>query len=208
MYDQTTIMHNNATDTGGGAYIYHSELFCQYEGALYFYGNVASNKGGGVHAINSYVTVFSDVDEPSSLHFIRNVAHLGGGIYLESTAGISVQIRSASLTLSSKPTYLSFVENSAEYGGAIYVTDETNIGTCTGHDYSPHSSDVCFLQATNSRDIELNFSSNQAKLGSTLYGGLLDRCKVTLYPIMMYGMTFFEKVSGTHDVSQISSRPV
>ena len=58
MYDRTTIIHNNAMDIGGGAYLFHSELFCQYKGILTFYGNVASNKGGGVNAVSSYVTVY------------------------------------------------------------------------------------------------------------------------------------------------------
>ena len=51
----------------------------------------ASDKGGGVHAISSFVTVFANLDEPFSLHFINDMALLGGGIYLESTARISVE---------------------------------------------------------------------------------------------------------------------
>ena len=59
MYDQTTILHNNAMDTGGGAYIYRSEFICEYECTLRLGENSAQNKGGGIHAISSFVRVFS-----------------------------------------------------------------------------------------------------------------------------------------------------
>ena len=75
-----------------------------------------------------------------------------------------------------------FTANKADYGGAVYV-DDTNSGTCT--------SDLktgCFLQVLavhNTEDERLKtqtiyFSQNYAtNSGSTLYGGLLDRCTVS-----------------------------
>ena len=209
MYDRTTIIHNNAMDIGGGAYLFHSELFCQYKGILTFYGNVASNKGGGVNAVSSYVTVFSnDVDASFSLHFIKNMALLGGGIYLESTARIFVLKNVVGFsTKYINTTYLNFTENSATHGGAIYVADETNIGVCTANGSYTFSSDLCFLQVLDTTGIE--FSHNQAILGSTLYGGLLDRCWIIYPETTSYGVTFFEKVlSGSYDINQISSGPV
>ena len=212
VYNQATVMNNNARLTGGGAYLYNSELICQHEGTLTFSENIASKRGGGIHAISSFITRIHDTI-PSSLLFTKNVADMGGGIYLESNAEIHVTtdyiIEGVEFEPVNTTTFnLKFAENSAQYyGGGVYVADETNIGVCTGSGWIKGG---CFLQVfyeTTSHNItNIQFTDNHANVGSSLYGGLLDRCGI-MYK-RMYGVTYFEKISGIHDLSTISSGPV
>ena len=77
-----------------------------------------------------------------------------------------------------------FTANKADYGGAVYVDDDTNSGTCAS---DPKTE--CFFQvlAIHSLGDDLKtqriyFSQNYANIaGSTLYGGLLDRCAVSQF---------------------------
>ena len=157
----------------------------------------------------------------STVQFTKNMALLGGGIYLELNAGTYIQKNYLDMGYKYvNTTYLNFVENSANYGGAIYVDDETSSGICTG----THASSVCFLQVLSKIETNIgynitsiDFARNQAKVGSTLYGGLLDRCRADLGAEILrilqptssfYGITYFENVCGVHNVSQISSGPV
>ena len=79
-----------------------------------------------------------------------------------------------------------FTANKADYGGAVYV-DDTNSGTCAS---DPKTK--CFFQVLaihslhyqhlKTQSIILYFSQNYATIsGSTLYGGLLDRCAVSQF---------------------------
>ena len=118
-----------------------------------------------------------------------------------------------------------FTGNSAEYGGAVYVGDDTNSGTCASH---PRTE--CFFQVLALYNIIfyyrgililqcMYFSDNTANTtGSTLYGGLLDRCAISLlaeYATVNMeknnpiggGIAYFKNVSTIPDVS-ISSGPV
>ena len=77
-----------------------------------------------------------------------------------------------------------FTGNSAQYGGAVYVDDETNSGTCAN---DPKTE--CFFQVLAIHGVKddpkmqsIQFSQNYASIsGSTLYGGLLDRCAVSQF---------------------------
>ena len=201
-----TVVHNTARN-GGGAYLRDSELNCQDRSTLLFLNNSATHKGGGVHAISSFIKTVSDppmqwpVDTAPSLFFTNNIAEKGGGLSLEANAklyidkflilvgGISFGYRYGTV----------FLANSASYGGAIYVDDDSYSGTCTT---DPKTE--CFFQVrlyiigvynfisylqgdpyNIQRDLKtqsLNFSENSADIsGSNLYGGLLDRCAVSQF---------------------------
>ena len=77
-----------------------------------------------------------------------------------------------------------FTGNSADYGGAVYVDDDSISGTCVS---DPNKE--CFFQVLALYDFypynvfeakSMYFSQNNANFsGSTLYGGLLDRCAVS-----------------------------
>ena len=95
MHGKLTIMSNMASDTGGGLYLYHSNLIGYYSSNIVISGNKANNKGGGIHAINSLITAYCTCrktkSQEGSIHFIENVAQKRGGICLESAAQIRVQ---------------------------------------------------------------------------------------------------------------------
>ena len=122
-----------------------------------------------------------------------------------------------------------FTGNSADYGGAVYVDDDTYSGTCASD-----TKTECFFQvlalynyfeSTSYRyqlsNNAISFSQNSARIsGSTLYGGLLDRCAVS--PFADYdthssydkdrgvGIAYLKDVSIIDNISDnsISSEPV
>jgi predicted outer membrane repeat protein len=197
-----TIAHNTATGNGGGVYLSTSELNCQPESNFELYNNTAVSKGGGLHAIGSSIKAASSTDQYLSnygrLHYIytgaridirRNAAERGGGLSLEANTKLYIlkynaiiyyyQIKGARNT---KLNTTTFTANSADYGGAIHVDDDTNSGTC-----AKNAKTDCFFQVLALYTDEnpflpqsMNFSQNHANIsGSTLYGGLLDRCAVS-----------------------------
>ena len=147
MFEQTRVLHNVATHTGGGVFLYHSELNCHYQSILEVHANYATNKGGGIHAISSFIKLFTHRDDyvSSLMNFTNNKAHLGGGVNLESNAGMYIQRTNIHQDfVNMNPNVrLNFVENSADNGGAIYYADETNIGVCTS---LPDVNSACFFQ--------------------------------------------------------------
>ena len=86
---------------------------------------------------------------------------------------------------------LEIVENTADYGGALYVADDTNSGTCDSVPFRSQSTAAeCFFQSLalhsvtlpNLNVINTYFYNNTAKIrGDSIYGGLLDRCKVSSF---------------------------
>lgn len=97
---KVTIANNTATETGGGIYLYQSELNCQDDSTLNISGNSAIERGGGVHAVSSTIIVesFSTLISVqyvsdyggSKLFFIENRANRGGAIYLEVNAKLHI----------------------------------------------------------------------------------------------------------------------
>ena len=100
-----------------------------------------------------------------------------------------------------------FSANSADYGGAMYVDDYTNSGTCASL-----LNTECFFQVLAIHGIEDRFLDPQSMLfsqniasvsGSTLYGGLLDRCAVSQFAEVRYksgqdfnlGVHYFTNIS-------------
>ena len=235
-----TIAHNRATVNGGGFYLSSSELNCQQESTLVLYNNTAMNKGGGLHAISSSIKASSNIEDFVSDHnntdyiqytgtriyLINNEAKLGGGLSLAANAKLDILKYNGI-----PPAYYEFIDiitaiftgNSADYGGAMYVDDDTNSGTCASNPKTE-----CFFQVLGlyvydyTRDDTIrgmNFSQNNANfLGSTLYGGLLDRCAVSPFAEVYKkyapddvdrggGIAYFRLVSTITNIS-ISSGPV
>ena len=198
-----TIAHNTATGNGGGVYLSTSELNCQRESYFELYGNIAVSKGGGLHAIGSSIKAASSFVGLSQnmynytgaiIDISRNVAERGGGISLEANAKFYI-LKYDYMLLYYYANYedfntTTFTANSADYGGAIYVDDDTNSGTCTSNTETEcffqvldlHNSDESpYLMVIQSLSTQsMYFSQNHAIVsGSTLYGGLLDRCAVS-----------------------------
>ena len=241
----TTIVNNTATYSGGGIYLYQSEMNCKRQSILTLLSNGAAEKGGGIHAISSIIMAEYDIDikqySGSKIEVIDNRAGTaGGGICLEVNSKIN--ILNVNKYDSSEAQYtLEFIANSAEFGGAVYVADDTNSGTCMSTSYRIHSTTTeCFLQTlvtiillrqeTNLATfvvpnlINILFTGNLAYTsGSTVYGGLLDRCSMSPFIKRdntttrdedmfdtVHGVTYFKSISNITDSDPltISSHPV
>ena len=167
-----TVTHNSANENGGGIYLYNSEMNCS-DCSLQLSHNTAKSRGGGIHAIASTIKLRS-VHSTAKVVFINNIAEKGGGLSMESNSKLYM----LGDLFSSMQVY--YAGNSADYGAAIFVDDDTYTSTC-----SRKLKGECFFQVLG--DIRerylrnyLQFSQNTARYsGSTLYGGLLDRCAVS-----------------------------
>ena len=224
VYDDLSVIDNRANSSGGGIYLYRSKLNCQQNGTLNLVWNQATEKGGGICAINSIVNVYSDRDSlnASSIRFVGNMAEKGGGIYLEMTAELFIIKSGNDYT---RIIYnLHFVSNLAKRGAAMYVADETNIETCAVEGVG----EECFLQIitiAETIDMKYNvtsiaFENNTANVsGPVLYGGLLDRCILSPSAEILLtrpfndtapidGVTFLLNTSGLLNADGISSSPV
>ena len=179
MHGRAVIANNMAEASGGGIFLYKSELNCYIN--CTFYKNHATIKGGGVHAFTS--TIIAEVEileeyQQRYLLFSENSAGMGGAVYLESSS----KLRLLNYGLFSQYN-VTLLDNTADYGGAVYVNDSSS-PICGSKFYATHSTQTeCFLQAfTDRKGTEkylINFVRNSANVaGSTLFGGLLDRCTV------------------------------
>ena len=200
---EMTIAYNMGNDTGGGVYLDTSEIHCQSNSSLNISSNTATEKGGGVHAISSSISVIGsftyyntspDNDhlkkyDGSRLYFSDNEAEKGGGLCLETYS--KMYIRKS--TPHNEPlSIVTFSGNSADFGGAVYVSDDSD--TCNPSFTSHYKARECVMQVLaiySSASLDVNqmkrdvntqniyFSQNHAnKSGSSLFGGLLDRCKL------------------------------
>ena len=182
---------NQVLARGGALYIYRSRLLCKYNCTVNLFSNTAKDKGGGICAINSIISVTSEgnPDVESSVQFIRNGAGNGGGVYLELNSQLYIFKHDKSHLVN-----FYFIENSASTtGGAIYVRDDTFTETClvgislsATNKFKTYDGTYCFVQVIShgkirdfSKFTSLTFTDNNSqRSGSILYGGLLDRCTI------------------------------
>ena len=225
---ETTIANNTAINTGGGLYLEQTELNCRSHSVLKLLQNSATANGGGIHSISSTVNVNYIVGSSnyleSSIYFIENRAKNGGGVFLEVNAKLyTLQRTTTSIFKSQHFTTFVFINNSADYGGAVYVADDTNFGVCASTSNSVSSTTTeCFLQSLSLHDktyhkpvFDTNFTNNFAHYsGSTLFGGLLDRCTVspfaeayTAIGDSITGLEYFHLITNVKE-SSVSSLPV
>ena len=223
--DAVVVLNNNiAYESGGGLYLYRSDIYFQHNSTTEFLGNTATRRGGGIYAINSFITVVSegDPDVESSVHFTENTAALGGGVNLELSSELYILLK-ISINYTVNIFNVRFTANTADYGGAIYVADETNFKTCATLEDSEDGT-FCFLQVISLLKVDFHdlssveFVQNTAHtLGPTLFGGLLDRCTLSenaknfIGQKHIDGVTYFRNISSiTNDslTDTISSSPV
>ena len=184
-----TIAHNTAIGNGGGVYLSTSELNCghwQRESNFELYNNTAVSKGGGLHIFGSSIKAASSRYQytytGARINITGNTAERGGGLSLEANAKLYILKYDNYYDYDDSNTTI-FTANNADYGGAIHVDDDTNSGTCASS-----TETECFFQVLALHSVEpqyfslqsIHFSQNCANIsGSTLYGGLLDRCAVS-----------------------------
>ena len=227
IYKEVIVTSNIASTIGGGLYLYHSILNCHEESTFNILGNRANHSGGGIYVANSFIAIYHNRSSPveSSVHFVNNVAELGGGICFESSAQLRIYKSGAILAQSGKTRQVYFDSNSADYGKAIYVIDETYFDVCLKNTYSNNE---CFLQVISTETtlnhhydpISVEFATNNHSQigGSTaIYGGLLDRCTPNNFAeittinrpkvINIDGVTYLKNISNLNDTSSIASAP-
>ena len=147
-------------------------------GNITFLGNEA-RWGGAIRSIDNSEIVVENV----YLNFINNKAIHGGAIYMADTSKL---ILTPAITIS-------FILNHANgKGGAIYVGDsQCSLGSTIPIE--------CFLSISNyaAANISLLFLNNSAGvIGSTLYGGQLNKCR------LYYGTNYSrDKTSCNNDYS-------
>ena len=130
----------------------------------------------------------------SKLYFKSNLAQRGGGLSSEGSARLYV-IKHDTVSVSQLVWPYTdfnttvFREKFADYGGAVYIDDDTNSGTCNTFLQNEcffqvvaiySSYDASLLNGKSEETQSIVFIQNSARFsGSTLYGGLLDRCTVS-----------------------------
>ena len=233
VHGSTFISNNSAWGSGGGIYLYQSELNCEGKSNLILLGNNAIDRGGGIHAISSTITAESKFSvsmnaySGSIVKLINNsAARIGGGICLENNAKVKV-LNLKEISYLNKVYTFEFQGNSAEYGGALYVADDTTSGTCASASYQIHSTVTeCFLQVPqlisvawietiNKLNVHIHFMNNHARMrGSIIYGGLLDRCTQNPFNEIetnlntTNGLQYLMEISNVNSTDSISSDPV
>ena len=192
----TQMSSNTAILAGGGMYLTSSALEIEQNTLSITENRAVKGAGGGLHASNSSITI------EGVLHCANNQAKNGGGFSLEKYARLYGK--------SAKNDSIAFFSNAAsDHGGALYINDETNPDMCAVDPLQRRSSgmEYCFL---NSYSPFFNTSGNSAGMsGSTLFGGLLDRCiiKPQFYKTAISGLDAFQKLSNVES-DTISSHPV
>ena len=234
IYGHTFISNNTAIDSGGGIYLYQSELNCRNKNNFELRRNSAMAKGGGIHAVSSTITADYDISgyaysnfrvySGSRIRFVSNDAGgAGGGIYLENGAKIIVFSKSDS----DRPHYtILFDGNTANYGGAVYVADNTISGTCASTSFEASSTTTeCFFQTLELKTIVFTFenfipnyintkfiNNHALSRGSDLFGGLLDRCTESPFnkrvKTSVSGFKYFTVFSNMNTSESITSDPV
>jgi len=221
MQGDATLEHNTASFSGGAIYTNKTEF--NVMGKANIIGNIAHERGGGMHATNS----ITKVSARGSLSFRGNSAWRGGGAYFEEHSKLHIVKHQAEYVGKENPEVwqkIRFFDNSAAYGGAIYIADYTIQNTCSNTLFAA-SSQECFFQtlalhstsSPNLNTVNIYFFNNMARIsGSTLYGGLLDRCTVNpsaemflKTPDVTYldGVLYIQSVTNI-SLSSVSSDPV
>lgn len=228
LYGVMSIGNNTATLYGGGLFLYKSELHFVENSTLRIYGNIAGTNGGGISAWSSSIMITADfislvrpngtfLVEGSSINAVQNEAERGGGMYLWNT---NLYVLTYGLISNYTGVIVNFAENSAtQYGGAIYVDDHSNKYLCSSKATEYFFPNLCFLQVLPLEETKVNyldhsyirFSQNYAEVaGSTIFGGLFDRCFVQngSYPSGLMGTSFLKSVANNISLDTISSFPV
>ena len=164
-----TVTHNSANESGGGIYLYNSEMNCS-DCSLQLSHNTAKSRGGGIHAIASTIKLYHVLSTIDTVVFTNNSAEKGGGLSMESNSKLYM------LGDFFSPMQVYYERNSADYGAAMFVDDDTYTSMC-----SRKLKGECFFQVMDRYYTPgkylIYLSQNTARYsGSTLYGGLLD-CK-------------------------------
>ena len=245
--NNVSVLNNSATNNGGAFSLSQSDIHAVRGSAVTISGNKANEKGGAIHAVSSAVKVtvsgsrttnksgdiVSEEYKGGIMNIVNNEARRGGAMYLEANSRITLLKDYIFEILN--VTALNIIGNRAEDGGAIYVDDEFSSGACTSNPFNTESPlSECFVRVVATHTIltanpnytlnNIHFDSNSANgMSANLFGGLLDRCTVTIFnevdrTILLSdnrfqeytgnGIQYLFDISSGISINTITSRPV
>ena len=173
---------------GGAINAYESEIF--FNGAAPLFSlNTALRYGGGLYSVTSDITI----NRHTIVVFTNNTAENGGAIYFDGSSILRLEPFSTLTTSNNR---------ASGYGGAIYHEDTVTLYQCEfelnqGRDgwIQVHDGRIqylprCFVELKESANTSNSFSiishhDSAGKDGSFLYGGLLDRCRMSVGFILL-----------------------
>ena len=170
------IANNTASANAGGIYLGpHCSLTLHSQSTLHVLENSALEYGGGIYASKlSSIGVASELIYNSVIHFHKNKAIEGGGLYLE--------LNSTVYTDMCHNNSIRFHENSAEYGGAVYVpTLKNSLPECFFQSLTRSTPTYNTGSGTCSKENNsaLKFSLNRANyLGASIFKDIFDKCSI------------------------------
>ena len=162
-------IENNIATYGGGIGVLGSTI--SFSGLTDFANNYAEDSGGAVYAVDS-----SQLNFDGTSSFKYNTALNGGGLYLADSSLCYFSVTAQQLYLQN------YARNT---GGAIHVSDTTPSVYCEESSALEDLKSLCFFQIQEDifqSDFQtlINFSSNTADNGGgDLYGGTIDKCKLS-----------------------------
>ena len=194
---ETVVFTNNSANKGGGA-IYINGLDAVFNINMCFENNEAPKGGaimtdylGGTLQIHGHSTSFvnntghrggavylsaGEVSFKNDVIFSSNTACKGGAMYFSSLSTLSLEAH----------TNITTSNNVAQSkGGAIYHKDNPTLDQCLVdkmqfNDY--HRLPSCFLKVKNMQLAQIvSYNDTASKAGGFLYGGLLNKCKLSVY---------------------------
>ena len=208
LQDEVFVSNNQASNSGGGVYLSQSDLHSYRRSRVTISNNMVAGKGGGIHAVSSSIkgTVTGSKETKNNygnnatteeylgslIYIVNNTAKHGGALFLEANSKVTL-LKDYIFETEMNISALNFIGNAAIHGGAIYVDDESNSGACASNPFERNSiKSECFIRVVathtiltantnyslNNIDFDLNLANES---GSTLFGGLLDRCRVSLF---------------------------
>ena len=225
-HSKIIINRNTAQYTGGGLYLYHSTMTIR--GDCFLSRNKAGDKGGGIHAISSGIKLeppYNDINHEYTIDVAKNSAPLGGGIMMEALSKLSLFASKFSVRLT---------KNVADYGAAMFVDDNTNFDICNSTHVTVTPTSECFFRVLDaayirkvisrgSKVMSITVDDNYAKfMGSTLYGGLLNRCmhisvdsvqnallsNEIVADLKTDGLSYLQSISNIDNLDSVTSQPV
>ena len=227
VHGKVTITTNRATVCGGGMYLYHSSLTSREDSTLTLFHNKGTEKGGGVMAISSSITINVNNSE-NIMNIAHNKAENGGGFYFKLNTVFTI-LKSDPNT--SHHEIVLFNSNLAhEHGGAIYLSDDgmctlSSVSDCSFQVYAMYQPMPFDYDLFDSRCTSILFYNNTAKDGgNSLFGGLLNMCTVSTFAepninnvnmdysfsngsLIVSGTEYLQSISNILE-SDISSEPV
>ena len=197
----TSNFNYNRAAAAGSAIYTDINTKLSFTGTNNFIGNSAGNAGGAICTSNTKLS-FSGIST-----FDSNIVIYDIGDY-ERHGGGALNLKNSTFSIFPNTT-LYWENNHAALGGAIYVYDNPFI-YC--NQFS--SEKECFFQLpsqnlSNGIDIQLIFRNNSAIVGSVLYGGAIDNCKLTGLDSYNSGEVFdmLVHIEDDNKTSTISSEP-